>query len=166
MIGGCSRLELEVSHYQLHELLARQESRRQHTQRALGWPHTFVQAPLGGKGQNNEDGQRRGLVSQYGKRLASAVLPSELEGLGSTHPSNSQKYRLAQFCLRSATCQRQFSYLPHVHPPPKGRRFPPTPGGTVHHSRPANSSITQLKVFFNAFGACDFLLISYCSWAK
>ena len=50
--------------------------------------------------------------------------------------------------------------------PPKGRRFPPTPGGTVHHSRPANSSITQPKIFFSAFGACDFLLISYCSWAK
>ena len=63
--------------------------------------------------------------------------------------------------------------------PPQGTRFPPTPGGTVtkrrfppwggggvHHSRPANSSITQLKIFFGAFGACDFLLISYCSWAK
>ena len=36
-------------------------------------------------------------------------------------------------------------------------------GGTIHHSRAANSSITQLKFFF---GACDFLLISYCSWAK
>ena len=46
-------------------------------------------------------------------------------------------------------------------------RFPPWGGGgTVHHSRPANSSITQLKIFFSAFGACDFLLISYCSWAK
>ena len=42
----------------------------------------------------------------------------------------------------------------------------PWGGGTVHHSRPANSSITQLKIFFGAFGACDFLLISYCSWAK
>ena len=57
--------------------------------------------------------------------------------------------------------------------PPQGRTVPPHPrgnrhlggggGGTVHHSRPANSSITQLKIFFSA---CDFLLISYCSWAK
>ena len=68
---------------------------------------------------------------------------------------------------------------PHVQPPPQGYTVPPRPGGnrhqvtvpplggeTVHHSRPANSSITQLKIFFGAFGACDFLLISYCSWAK
>ena len=59
---------------------------------------------------------------------------------------------------------------PRVHgsPPPRGETSPsdgspPGGGGTVHHSRPANSSITQLKIFF---GACDFLLISYCSWAK
>ena len=64
--------------------------------------------------------------------------------------------------------------------PPQGTTVPPHPGGeqspsdgsppgegrTVHHSRPANSSITKLKVFFSAFVACDFLLISYCSWAK
>ena len=37
-------------------------------------------------------------------------------------------------------------------PPPKGRRSPPK---TVHHSRAAYFSITQLKVFFGAFGACD-----------
>ena len=68
---------------------------------------------------------------------------------------------------------------PHVQPPPRVHGSPPpwgepspsdgSPpggGGTVHHSRPANSSITQLKIFFGAFGACDFLLISYCSWAK
>ena len=55
---------------------------------------------------------------------------------------------------------------PHVQPPPRVHGSPPGGGGTVHHSRPANSSITQLKIFFGAFGACDFLLISYCSWAK
>ena len=70
---------------------------------------------------------------------------------------------------------------PHVHPPPRDDGSPPPRGepspndappppppggGTVHHSRPANSSITQPKIFFSAFGACDFLLISYCSWAK
>ena len=68
---------------------------------------------------------------------------------------------------------------PHVHPPPRDDGSPPPRGepspsdgsppgggGTVHHSRPANSGITQLKIFFSAFGACDFLLISYCSWAK
>ena len=32
--------------------------------------------------------------------------------------------------------------------------------------RNLNSSVTQLKVFFGAFGACDFRMISYCSWAK
>ena len=58
------------------------------------------------------------------------------------------------------------TFPPPCPSPPKGRRFPPWGGGTVHHSRPANSSITQLKIFFSAFGACDFLLISYCSWAK
>ena len=52
-------------------------------------------------------------------------------------------------------------------PPPRNDGPPPPPrGGTVNHSRPANFSITQLKIFFGAFGACDFLLISYCSWAK
>ena len=68
---------------------------------------------------------------------------------------------------------------PPVHPPPRDDGSPPPPGEpspsdgsppwggvTVHHSRPANSSITQLKIFFSVFGACDFLLISYCSWAK
>ena len=69
---------------------------------------------------------------------------------------------------------------PPMSSPPPGYTVPPHPGGnrhqvtvpplggggTVHHSRPANSSITQLKIFFGAFGACDFLLISYCSWAK
>ena len=73
------------------------------------------------------------------------------------------------------------TYLPPPHvPPPQGTTVPPQPGGnrhqvtvpppkgggTLHHSRPANSSITQPKFFFSAFGACDFLLISYCSWAK
>ena len=42
---------------------------------------------------------------------------------------------------------------------------PPLGGGGrgVHHSRAANSCIPQLKIFF---GACDFLLISCCSWDK
>ena len=39
-------------------------------------------------------------------------------------------------------------------------------GGGGHHSRPTNSSIPRLELFFGAFGACDFLLISYGSWAK
>ena len=61
----------------------------------------------------------------------------------------------------------QYLPPPHVHPPPRDDGSPPPwGGGTVHHSRPANSSITQLKNFFSAFGACDFLFISYCSWAK
>ena len=72
------------------------------------------------------------------------------------------------------------TFLPPCPSPPQGTTVPPHPGGnrhqvtvpplggggTVHHSRPANSSITQPKIFFSAFGACDFLLISYCSWAK
>ena len=57
-----------------------------------------------------------------------------------------------------------------VPPHPGGNRHqvtvPPLGGGTVHHFRSANSSITQPKIFFRAFGTCDFLLISYCSWAK
>ena len=54
---------------------------------------------------------------------------------------------------------------PRLSSPSPGAMDPSHPGGggTVHHSRPTNSSITQLKLFF---GACDFLLISYCSWAK
>ena len=59
------------------------------------------------------------------------------------------------------------TFPPPCPSPPKGRRSPPHPGGnrqqvtvpplgggggTVHHSRPANSSITQLKIFFGAFG--------------
>ena len=63
---------------------------------------------------------------------------------------------------------RRSLYLPPpMSIPPQGTMNPPLGGGgAVHHSRTANSSITQLKVFFCAFGACDFLLISYCSWAK
>ena len=76
-------------------------------------------------------------------------------------------------------CEGPIPRPPHVQPPPRVHGSPPPRGepspsdgsppgggGTVHHSRPANSSITQLKIFFGAFGARDFLLISYCSWAK
>ena len=53
----------------------------------------------------------------------------------------------------------------YPHPPlsSPGATVPPLGGGGIPRFRPTNSSITQLKLFF---GACDFLLISYCSWAK
>ena len=56
---------------------------------------------------------------------------------------------------------------PYVHPPPQGRRFPPTPkGGTDTTQQSPEFWYIQRKFFFGAFSACDFLLISYCSWAK
>ena len=72
----------------------------------------------------------------------------------------------------------------HVHPPPPPRDegSPPfddgPPGlggndGSPHprggtHTTPQEPEFwyTQRKFFFGACGACDFLLISYCSWAK
>ena len=39
----------------------------------------------------------------------------------------------------------------------------PPPPPRVHHSRPTNATITQLKFFFSTG---DFQLISCCSWAK
>ena len=66
----------------------------------------------------------------------------------------------------------------HTHPPtPRGTgggagchqmTLPPPGGGggrTPHNSSP-EFHYTQLKFFFGAFGACDFLSTSYCSWAK
>ena len=50
---------------------------------------------------------------------------------------------------------------PYVHPHTRnqGRRFPPPPGGNGHQ-------YTQQKFFSGTLGTCDFLLISYSSWAK
>ena len=44
---------------------------------------------------------------------------------------------------------------------------PPRPRGGTHTTQQSPEFYyTQRKIFFDAFGACDFLLISYCSWAK
>ena len=60
-------------------------------------------------------------------------------------------------------------------PPPPGMTVPPPPpspggggggGGGGHYTTVTEFQYTQLKFFFSAFGACDFLLISYYSLAK
>ena len=54
-------------------------------------------------------------------------------------------------------------------PPPGGggggchQMTVPPPGGRTPHTSKPEVQHTQLEFFF---GACDFLLISYCSWAK
>ena len=108
-----------------------------------------------------------------------------IEALSNLAPHLEQLHMRALWSWRNITSKQTAVVCstppspPHVHPPPRDDGSPPPRGepspsggsppgggGTVHHSRPANSSITQLEIFFSAFGACDFLLISYCSWAK
>ena len=55
-------------------------------------------------------------------------------------------------------------------PPPRGEchqmTLPSTPGGTDTTQQSPEFYYTQRKKIFGAISACDFLLISYCSWAK
>ena len=53
-----------------------------------------------------------------------------------------------------------------IRPPPRDNGSPPTPRGATNTTQQWQFQYTELKFFFGAFGRCDFLLISYCSWAK
>ena len=56
--------------------------------------------------------------------------------------------------------------IPLAPPPPRDDGSPPTPRGADTTQWSPEFEYIQLKFFFVAFGACDFLLVSYCSWAK
>ena len=104
---------------------------------------------------------------------STSTVPHDMSSAQHPHGQTQLGYNTLPARVQHAT-NTEPSHILHVCAPPPCPSPPPPPGTTVRPTPPRGgggdttqqspaSQFTQLTVFF---GACDFLLISYCSWAK